>query len=128
MACDPKKVTKKDFEKLELRIGKITGAELHENKIDYILLIDLGPAERDIQIVADLKESYKIEDLIGKQCVVLLNICCEEVGGIESEAMLLTATKDNKPVLLQPENEVPTGERVVGIMDSEAYHFDDVGE
>ena len=128
MQCDPKKVTQYDFEKLEFRVGKIIGAQLHENGREYILLVDLGPAERDIQIIADLKETYDFKELIGKQCIVLVNICSEVVDGVESEAMLLIATKDNKPVLISPEKEVPTGERILGVMDSEIYHFSDVGE
>ena len=128
MKCDPKKVTQYDFEKLELRVGEIKGAKLHENGREFILLIDLGPAERDIQIVADLKESYDFQELIGKQCVVVINICSELVEGVESEAMLLIATKDNKPVLVSPEKKVSTGERIFGVMDSEIYHFSDTGE
>ena len=128
MKCDPKKVTQYDFEKLELRVGEITGAKLHDNGREFILLIDLGPAERDIQVVADLKDSYDFQELIGKQCLVIINICSEVVDGIESEAMLLIATKDNKPVLVCPEQKVPTGERIFGVMDSEIYHFSDTGE
>ncbi len=128
MPCDPKKIRLKDFEKLELRVGEIKGAELHENKKDYVLLIDLGPAERDIQVVASLKESYTIQGLLNKQCIVILNICSELVDGIESQAMLLIATKNEKPVLISPEVRVPTGERIYGIMDNEVFHFSQIGE
>ncbi len=128
MQCDPKKITPKDFEKLELRVGMIKGVQWHKNKKDYILLVDLGPVDQDVQIVADLKEGYDIEGLMNKQCIIILNICSEEVDGIESEAMLLIATQDKKPVLISPEVMVPTGEKVQGIMDSEAFHFDQIGE
>lgn len=128
MQCDPKKVTQRDFEKLELRVGRIKGSKLHDNGREFILLVDLGPADQDVQIVADLKESYEMESLIGKQCVVLLNICPQLVGNIESEGLLLLATKDNKPILISPETDVPTGERLIGMMDSEVFHFDDIGE
>ena len=57
---DPKRVSHKDFEKLELRVGKIKAVKLHQNKRDYIMAVDLGPVEQDLQVVADLKEISSI--------------------------------------------------------------------
>lgn len=125
---DPKKVTHRDFEKLELRVATIKGAKLHENGQDYVLALDLGPVELDIQVVVDLKESYNLEELIGKQVIVLLNIRPEKVGEIESQAMLLITTKDGKPVLLSPEKAVYPGVQIVGIMNSTCIHFEPLGD
>jgi len=111
-----------DFEKLNLRIGKIKAVEPHPKLNDYILLIDLGPAERDMQIVADLKESYSMDELIGKQVLFLENFKPTVVGGIESQGLLLITHKESKPILLQPEKEVLTGVKVYGIRDTELAH------
>ncbi len=127
-ACDPKKLTHADFERLELRVGTIKGAKPHENGQDYILLIDLGPVEQDLQVVADLNGGYEIEELVGKQVVLMLNICPEVVGGVESQALLLITTVEGKPVLISPEKKINPGVKVYGIMDSTCGHFEETGQ
>ncbi len=112
----------KDFEKLNIRVGKIKAAEPHPKLQDYVLLIDLGPAERDMQIVADLKESYAMDKLVGKQVVFVENFKPKVIGGIESQGLLLVTHKEGKPVLFQPEKEVETGVRVYGMRDTELTH------
>ena len=116
----------KDFEKLNLRVGKIKAAQLHPKVADYILLIDLGPVERDMQIVADLKESYQMEDLVGKQVLYIENFKPIVVEGVESQGLLLITHKEGKPVLIQPEKEVETGVKVFGLHDNELCHHEKV--
>jgi len=128
MACDPIKLTFKDFEKFEIRVAQIKGAEMHSAKDEYILLLDLGPVERDIQVVADLKESYNIEELIGKQCIAILNVCSETVDKVESTAMLLLTMHDGKPRLISPDEKVLAGVKVYGAMDSVRTHITELGE
>lgn len=128
MACDPLKERLKDFDDFEIRIATIKGAEMHPKKDEYVLLLDLGPAERDIQVVADLKKSYKIEELIGQQCVVILNVCSETVDSVESTALLLVTMLDEKPRLLQPDKKVLAGVKVYGMMDSMRTHMAEPGE
>ena len=68
------KVLFEDWKKLDLRIGKIGGVKDHPSADKlYILLVDLGKGEHDVQIVAGLKENYNKDDLIGKKIVVLRN-------------------------------------------------------
>ena len=57
-------ITKKDFEKLNLRVGKIKAVKPHPKTKDYVLLISLGPAGTEKQLVADLKEGYTKEELL----------------------------------------------------------------
>ena len=128
MRCDPVKKTLKDFDDFEIRVATITGAEMHPKKDEYVLLLDLGPVERDIQVVADLKKSYKIEELIGQQCVVILNVCSETVDSVESTALLLVTMLDDKPRLLQPDKKVLAGVKVYGMMDSVRTHIEELGE
>jgi methionyl-tRNA synthetase len=111
-----------DFEKLNIRVGKIKAVEPHPKLQDYILLIDLGPVERDMQIVTDLKESYRMDELIGRQIVFIENFEPQTIGEVESQGLLLITHKEGKPVLLQPDKEVLTGVKIYGIKDTELSH------
>ena len=115
-------VNYQDFEKLNIRVGKIKAAQSHPKLPEYLLLIDLGPAERDMQIVADLKESYRMDELTGKQVLFVENFRPTVIGGIESQGLLLITHKEGKPVLVQPDKEVLTGVRVYGMNDTELAH------
>lgn len=108
--------------KLNLRIGTIKAVKKHPKIKEYILLIDLGIAERDMQIVADLKASYKIQELIGRQIVFLENLKPIMVKGIESQGALLVTQFEGKPVLVMPDKKVLPGVRVCEIHDSKVCY------
>ena len=114
-------ITAKDWEKLNLRIGQVKSVQKHPTHDHFLLLIDLGPVEQDMQIAADLEGSYKIEELIGKQVAFLLNFEHTLVDGIESQGLLLTTHKDGKPILLVPDMEVPVGVRIHGHNEVDHY-------
>ena len=119
-----KEVSASDFEKLNIRVGTINGVKQHPERDEFILLIDLGVAERDMQVVADLKGSYEVADLMGKQVVFVENFKPEMVGSVESQGLLLVTLKDGKLVLLQPDKEVLPGVQVSGVNDGmHHYHF-----
>lgn len=121
---DWKKIAHEDFEKLQLRVGTIKKVTAHpKNPKEYVILVDCAVADEDIQVVADLKDGYKIEQLIGKQVVVLCNIKPQMVDGEESQGMLLISHANKKPVLIGPQKECPPGAAVSGIMDGECKHF-----
>ncbi|GEM_PF-530796 len=123
---DYKKITHKDFEKLQLRVGTIAKITVHpKNKKMYILLIDTAAADEDIQVVASLADSYRPEQLLGKQVVVLCNIKPELVGGEESQGMLLVSHIGKKQVLLTTDKKCAEGTEVSGIMNGELHHFED---
>jgi tRNA-binding protein len=123
---DYKKITHADFEKLQLRVGTIADIKVHpKNKKEYIILVDCAAADEDVQVVADLVDSYKMAELLGKQVVVLCNIEPELVGGEESQGMLLIAHKGKKKILIGPHDKVPPGAAVSGIIDGECRHFNE---
>ena len=121
--CDPKKLTHKAFEALELRVGTIRGVKLHPKTDDYLLDVDLGPVEQDIQIIADLKDGYTIDELMGKQVMVWLNVCSTTVEGEESEGMLLITECEGRPVLLGPSDNVHPGIKIMAVNDGTCVHF-----
>lgn len=122
---DYKKITHADFEKLQLLVGNIASVKVHpKNKKEYIIIVDCAAADEDVQVVADLADSYKMAELLGKQVVVLCNIEPELVSGEESQGMLLISHAGKKKILLTADKKVPQGAKVSGIMDSECIHFE----
>jgi len=121
-----KKISIEDFEKIQLRVGTIKKVTQHPSKEkDYVILVDCVVADEDIQVVAGLVEAYKAEELLGKQVVVICNLPPEDVGGEESQGMLLISHANNKPVLITTEKECPPGAEVWGINDGEKHHHDE---
>lgn len=106
-------VTIEDFQKLDIRIGKIIKAErIPGSKKLLKLEVNIGNEIR--QIVAGIAEMYKPEELIGKKVVVLVNLQPKKIFGVESQGMLLAADVNGKPYLLKVdrEDEVPEGSKV----------------
>ena len=107
------KVSVNDFKRLDLRIGQIKSVKDHPNADKlFILMVDLGEGEHDIQLVAGLKSHYDKDDLIGKKIVVIRNLEPTLIRGFESQGMLLAAIFKNKITLIQPEKEIETGAKV----------------
>jgi len=100
-----------EFQKIDLRIGKVIEAERIEGTDKLLKLkVDLGEEKR--QLVAGIAKFYQPEDLIGKEIVVVANLEPKIFRGIESQGMLLAADVEGKPVFLKPDEEVPPGTKV----------------
>lgn len=107
------KIKFEDWKKLDLRVGKIKSVKEHPNANKlYVLIVDLGKGEHDIQLVAGLRTHYEENDLIGKQIVVIRNLEPSLIRGIESQGMLLAAVFEGDVVLLQPEKDIETGAKI----------------
>lgn len=101
-----------DFDKIDLRIGKILEAE-KVPKADKLLklIVDLGFEKRTI--LSGIAEFYKPEDLIGKLVTVVVNLAPRKIRGIESQGMLLMAVNDlGKLFCVSPEQEIEPGSTV----------------
>ena len=83
-----------DFTKLDLRTATITEAEKVE-KADKLLklMVDLGHEQRTV--VSGIAQSFKPEEVIGQEVVLLLNLEPRKIRGIESQGMILMASDDN---------------------------------
>lgn len=100
-----------DFEKLDLRVAKITAAEAIEASEKLVKIsLDVGGDSR--QIVAGIKKHYAPEELVGKLIVIVANLEVRKLMGEESRGMLLAAGDDEHIVLLTPEKEIVSGARV----------------
>ena len=115
-------INNKDFQKLNIRVGIIKGVQKHPKTKDFILLIDTIGADK--QLVADLKGSYSMKSLIGKQVVFVQNTEPLIVNGIESIGLLLVTHLKGKKVLVVPEKKVQSGIDVSGLNNKEVRFID----
>jgi len=99
-----------DFEKIDLRVAKVIGAEAIPKSSKLLkLMIDMG---ENRTLVAGIAKDYKPEDLIGKKIVVVANLKPTKMMGIESQAMLLAADTEDGLTLLCFDRESVTGARI----------------
>ncbi len=104
-------VSIEDFNKLDLRIGKIVAVEDVENADRlYVIKVDLGGEVK--QMVAGIKPWYTKEELEGKKIVVVANLDTAVIRGIESQAMLLAAQDGDKISLITVDRDVSEGSQV----------------
>ncbi len=92
-----------DFTKLDIRVGTIIEAEkMPKAKKLLVLKVDTGIDIRTI--VSGIAESFKTEEIIGKQVTVLINLAPRKLRGVESEGMILmTESEDGKLVFVNPD-------------------------
>jgi methionine--tRNA ligase beta chain len=105
-------ITFADFQKIDLRIGKILEATVvPESKKLIKIIVDFGTEKR--QAVAGLLKYYKPEELVGKKCVFLLNLQRRMLAGIESQCMILAAEDETGNIsVLQPEKDITEGSKI----------------
>jgi methionine--tRNA ligase beta chain len=101
-----------EFQKLDLRIGKIAEANQIPGSRNLIrMTVDFGAEKR--QAVAGLLQWYKPQDLVGKKCAFILNLQKRKMMGVESQCMILAAEDEKgNVVVLQPEKEIAEGSKI----------------
>ena len=101
-----------EFEKLDLRVGKILEVTPVENSKKLLkILVDFGSEKR--QAVAGLQKYYTAEQLVGKKCVFLLNLQRRMLAGLESQCMVLAAEDSAGNVtVLMPEKDILEGSKI----------------
>lgn len=101
------------LEDVEMRIGEVVSADpFPEARKDlYKLVVDFGSETR--QSAAGLTDNYDSGDLVGRQVVAVVNLGEVSVAGFESQCLVTGVDDgDGGVVHLQPEREVPNGQRV----------------
>ena len=101
-----------DFAKIDLKVGTILSAQKVE-KADKLLnlQIDLGFEKRTI--LSGIAQHFSLEEIIGKQVVVVANLAPRKMRGIESNGMILMAEdKEGKLYFVKPENVIEKGSEV----------------
>jgi methionyl-tRNA synthetase len=97
-----------DFTKVQLRVARIMDAQRIEGA-DKLLKLQVMMAEEKRQIVAGIALYYTPEQLIGKSVVVVANLKPAKIRGVESNGMLLAASKGEKLKLVTVDGELPAG-------------------
>jgi methionyl-tRNA synthetase len=104
------RVSIKDFQKLDLRVGTIKSVEpVAGSKKLLKILLDMG---EERTIVAGLAGLYSEPDLIGKQVVVVANLESVQLMGVESNGMVLAAEDKSGVHLLAPDAPTRPGSKV----------------
>lgn len=93
-----------DFGKMDIRIGKIIEAE-NIKGASKLLKVKVDIGEKEVQVVAGIAKKYKIDELIDKKVVILVNLKPAKLFGVESQGMLL-ATSDNTILLSADEADI----------------------
>lgn len=99
-----------DFFKTDLRVVEILTAEKVEKSKKLIkMTVSLGDGETRT-VVSGISEYYQPEELIGKHVIFVSNLKPAKLMGIESQGMILAASKDGS--LKVPFVDMPAGSRV----------------
>lgn len=98
-----------DFEKLDIRVGKVLEAsspEWSEKLIRYE--VDLGDEIGKRILFSGIRKWYEPEELIGKNIPVVINLAPKKMGLEESVGMCLMAdTEEGAVLLFLPEGLMP---------------------
>jgi methionine--tRNA ligase beta chain len=101
-----------DFQKLDLRIGKVIEADMVPGSEKLIrIMVDFGGEKR--QAVAGVAKWYKPEELVGNKYMFILNLQKRKMMGVESQCMIFAAEDDaGNVVLVKPDKDIQEGSRI----------------
>jgi tRNA-binding protein len=105
-----------DFEKVELRVGKVVAAEPfpEARKPAYVLQIDFGEEIGLRKSSAQITTLYRPEDLVGRLVVAVVNFPKKQIGPLMSECLVTGFHDANGEVALcVPDRDVPLGARLL---------------
>lgn len=105
-------ITYADFEKVDIRVGRITRAEPfpEARKPAFKLWVDFGPGIGEKRSSAQITKHYTLEDLVGRQVLAVVNFPPRQIGPVLSEVLVLGLPDDaGEVVLIGPGHDVPLG-------------------
>lgn len=103
-------ITIDEFGKMDLRVAKVLTCEKVKGA-DKLLqfTVDLGTEVRTV--ISGIAKHYQPEELVGRNVVMVANLKPAKIRGIESRGMLLSASCDDKLILVDAPD-MPAGSRV----------------
>jgi len=106
-----KAVYYKDFEKLDFRVSTVKEVEKVPGS-DNLYKMQVNIGDKVIQIVSNLVDYYKPEELLGKRIIVCTNIAPATLYGEISNGMLLAAEKNGDLALLTTDRDIADGAKI----------------
>ncbi len=109
-------ITWDEFVKIELRVGKIIGAEIfpEARKPAYILHVDFGSELGVRKSSAQITQLYDCAELVGKLVVAVVNFPSKQIGPMKSECLVTGFHDANGDVALcVPDKAIPLGTRLL---------------
>jgi len=101
-------VTFADFQKLNLRVGRVETAEPVPGSTNLLrLMVDFG--DETLQAVSGIARWYAPDDVVGREFMFITNLERRKFMGVESQCMIFAAEDNGVPVLLTPEKQVKPG-------------------
>jgi tRNA-binding protein len=110
------KISWQEFERVELRIGRVIRAEPfpQARKPAYILHVDFGQEIGVKKSSAQITHLYKMETLVGRLVVGVVNFPEKQIGPIQSECLITGFHNDRGEVVLcVPDGDVPLGAKLL---------------
>ena len=101
-----------DFEKLDIRVGKVIQCEKVE-KSEKLLRFTLEVGSETRQILSGIAKFHKPEELIGKNVVFIANFKPRKMMGMESCGMILSAEYGDGLTALTTINDIQSGAEIV---------------
>jgi tRNA-binding protein len=108
-------ITYEDFEKVNLRSGKILKVEdfPKARKPAYKIWADFGPEIGVLQTSAQVTVHYTPQSLMGKSIVGCVNLGEKNIGGFLSQFLLVGFPDEQGAVcLVSPDPSVPNGQKL----------------
>ncbi|MBV9112717.1 MAG: tRNA-binding protein [Hyphomicrobiales bacterium] len=104
-----------DFEKVDIRVGTIVSAEPfpQARKPAFKLAIDFGEEIGVKKSSAQITVNHKLEELVGRQVLAVVNFPSRQIGPFMSEVLTLgLPDAKGEVMLIGPDRKVPNGGRM----------------
>ena len=105
-----------DFERVEIRVGRVVSAEPFEKARvpAYVLRVDFGETIGVLKSSARITGNYRPADLVRRLVVGVVNFPPKQIGPLMSECLITGFEDENGEVVLcVPDSAVPLGARLL---------------
>lgn len=99
-----------DFQKADLRVGKVVKAEAVEGSANLLRLkVNLGYDYGVVQIISGIARWYKPSELENKKFIFVANLEAKKLMGNQSQGMIVAADYDHRAMLVKVDKKIPEG-------------------